>query len=109
MLLPDFITQIFQRRKCFWPMQKLKQLSSAQQNATGHQPKAKASVEYLWEWAIASHGRVLIPLGWLQVTCVGHCSICQSKIFLAHRGCSIRSENLINCGTDLSKDLAVSG
>jgi len=46
MLLPDFISQIFQRRKCFWPIQRLKQLSSAQQNATGHQPKAKASVEY---------------------------------------------------------------
>src|SRR5882724_6331672 len=63
----------------------------------------------LWEWAIASHGRLLVPPGWLQVTCVGHCSICQSKIFLAHRQCSIRSENLINCGTDLSKNLAVSG
>jgi hypothetical protein len=21
----------------------------------------------LWEWAIALHGRVLVPLGWLQV------------------------------------------
>jgi len=29
-------------------MQRLKQLSSAQQNATGHQPKAKASVEYFY-------------------------------------------------------------
>jgi len=27
-------------------MQRLKQLSSAQQNATGHQPKAEASIEY---------------------------------------------------------------
>jgi len=72
----------------------------------------------LWEWAIALHGkwaialhgRLLIPPGWLQVTCVGiHCSICQSKIFLAHRQCSIRSENLINHGTALSKDLAVCG
>ena len=67
------------------------------------------SIHDLWEWAIALHGRLLIPSGWLQVTCVGHCSICQSKIFLAHRQCSIKSENLINCGTALSKDLAVSG
>jgi hypothetical protein len=22
---------------------------------------------HLWEWAIALHGRVLVPLGWLQV------------------------------------------
>src|SRR5882762_4107887 len=66
-------------------------------------------VANLWEWAIASHGRLLVPPGWLQVTCVGHCSICQSEIFLAHRQCSIRAENLINCGTALSKDLAVSG
>jgi hypothetical protein len=26
----------------------------------------------LWEWAIASHGRVLDPLGWLQVIFPGH-------------------------------------
>jgi hypothetical protein len=26
----------------------------------------------LWEWAIASHGRVLVPLGWLQVIFPGH-------------------------------------
>jgi hypothetical protein len=54
-------------------------------------------------------GGYSFPPGWLQVTCVSHCSIYQSKIFLAHRQCSIRSENLINHGTALSKDLAVSG
>jgi len=26
----------------------------------------------LWEWAIALHGRVLVPLGWLQVIFTGH-------------------------------------
>ena len=30
------------------------------------------SKEDLWEWALALHG---IPPGWLQVTCVGYCSI----------------------------------
>jgi len=49
-------------------------------SAMGH-----SSGQDLWEWAIASHGRLLVPPGWLQVICVGHCSICQSKIFLAHR------------------------
>jgi hypothetical protein len=54
---------------------------------------------YLWEWAIASHGGLLIPPGWLQVTCVGHCSICQIKnvvkYFWHTGGVEIRSDFFI--------------
>jgi hypothetical protein len=42
---------------------------------------------------------LLVPPGWLQVTCVSHCFICQSKNvgkYLWHMGgIQIRSENLI--------------
>jgi hypothetical protein len=44
---------------------------------------------YLWEWVIALHGRVLIPLGWLQVIFTGHGFKCKSgvyRIYLAHGG-----------------------
>ena len=41
--------------------------------------KISLHISNLWEWAIALHGRLLVPSGWLQVTCVGHCSICQSE------------------------------
>jgi hypothetical protein len=41
--------------------------------------KAGSLILDLWEWAIALHGRLLIPPGWLQVTCGGHRCICQSK------------------------------
>ena len=53
----------------------------------------------LWEWAIASHGRLLVPPGWLQVTCVGHCSICQIKnvvkYFWHTGGVEIRSDLIV--------------
>jgi hypothetical protein len=58
-------------------------------NVTG--PVAKlfqAEIKYfyltetnLWEWAIASHGRVLIPLGWLQVIFTGHGFKCKSGVY----------------------------
>jgi hypothetical protein len=39
--------------------------------------RTRQTVMDLWEWAIALHGRVLVPLGWLQVIFPGHGFKCQ--------------------------------
>src|SRR5882762_7709017 len=64
---------------------------------------------WVFQFQNAIIGSVWVPATSQKLVGVGHCSICQSKIFLAHRQCSIRPENSINHGSTLSKDLAVSG